>query len=192
MLSGETAVGDFPVEEVCRCALNRLFARPVSESHQPQHTGATLPAARRTDRSRHSTAVRPLAHETRGSVVTIADNADRSAWHYQVARLIAFMPAIIAASTDEAVVRQLAVVWGVQAVPVPFEIQRGDDRIEGSARVVSRRRRVGGSAGGGVGRPSDRRRRRLPDDPRGARWRRGTLVRGVRRAARRFTRQARP
>ena len=127
MLSGETAVGEFPVEALA--CMNRILCE--SELHQsdsgPRHFA--IPRGELIDHVTH--ALCDLAHETGAEAIITPTLTGRTA------RLVArhrTRAAIIAVSTDEAVVRQLAVVWGVEGVSVPFPIQRGDDRIEAAVR----------------------------------------------------------
>ena len=74
-----------------------------------------------------------LAHETGAEAIITPTLTGRTA---RLAARHRPKPAIVAVATDDAVVRQLAVVWGVHAVPVPFPIQTGDDRIEAAVRAA--------------------------------------------------------
>ena len=129
MLSGETAVGEYPVEAIA--CMNRILLE--SETHQsengPRHVA--VPRGELTDHVTH--ALCDLAHETGAEAIITPTITGRTA------RLVArhrTRAAIIAVSTDEAVVRQLAVVWGVQGVCIPFAVQRGDDRMEVAVRAA--------------------------------------------------------
>jgi pyruvate kinase len=128
MLSGETAVGDYPVETLSY--MNRIVQE--SETHQqesgPRHVA--VPRGEMTDHVTH--AVCDLAHETGADAIITPTSTGRTA------RLIArhrTKADIIAVSFDVAVTRQLAVVWGVQGVTMPFPLQRGDDRLEAAVRA---------------------------------------------------------
>ena len=129
MLSGETAIGDYPVEALA--CMNRILME--SESHQqgdiPRHVA--VPRGEITDHVTHT--ICDLAHETGAAAIITPTLTGHTA------RLVARhrpRPAIIAVSTAEAVVRQLAVVWGVQGVTIPFPIERGDDRLEAAVRAA--------------------------------------------------------
>jgi pyruvate kinase len=128
MLSGETAVGDYPVEALA--CMNRILLE--SETHQqsnvPRHVA--VPRGELIDHVTHT--ICDLAHETGAEAIITPTLTGRTA------RLVARhrpRPAIVATSTDEAVVHQLAVVWGVQAVSSP-PIERGEDRLEAAVRAA--------------------------------------------------------
>jgi pyruvate kinase len=74
-----------------------------------------------------------LANETQAAAIIKPTSTGRTA------RLIARHRTgldIIAISTNEAVTCQLAVVWGVRGVTMPFALMRGDDRIEAAVRAA--------------------------------------------------------
>ena len=129
MLSGETAAGDYPVEAIT--CMNRIVLE--AETHQsddgPRHMD--VPRGELIDHLTHDLC--DLAHETGATAIITPTSTGRTA------RLIArhrTSADIIAVSTDDAVARQLAVVWGVQGVTMPFAIQRGDDRLEAAVRAA--------------------------------------------------------
>ena len=129
MLSGETAFGEFPVEAL-QC-MNRIVLE--AETHQgengPRHVA--VPRGELIDHVTH--AVCDLAHEIGAAAIITPTRTGRTS------RLIARhrpKPAIVGVSIDEAVVRQLAVVWGVKGITVPFPIHRGDDRLEAAIRTA--------------------------------------------------------
>jgi pyruvate kinase len=128
MLSGETAIGEFPVEALT--CMTRILLE--SETHQteggPRHVA--VPRGKLSDHVTH--ALCDLAHETGAEAIVTPTITGRTA------RLVArhrTNAAIVAVSAHEAVVRQLAVVWGVEGVSFPFGIERGDDRIEAAVRA---------------------------------------------------------
>jgi pyruvate kinase len=129
MLSGETAVGNSPVEALT--CMNRILLE--SESHQtdngPRHVA--VPRGELTDHITH--ALCDLASETSADAIITPTLSGRTA------RLVARhrpKPAIVAVATDEAVVRQLAVVWGVCTVRASFSLERGDDRLAAAVRAA--------------------------------------------------------
>jgi pyruvate kinase len=128
MLSGETAVGEFPVEALTY--MNRILQE--AETHQadngPRHVA--VPRGELIDHLTHDLC--DLAHQTQAAAIITPTSTGRTA------RLIArhrTRADIIAVCTDDGVARQLAVVWGVAGVTMPFAIQRGDDRIEAAVRA---------------------------------------------------------
>ncbi len=127
MLSGESAVGNYPVEALT--CMNRILSE--AETHQ-EEDGPRLVAVPRGEMIDHVThAICDLAHATGATAIITPTLTGQSA------RLVARhrpKPAIIAVATDEAVVRQLSVVWGVQGITMPFALQRGDDRLEAAVR----------------------------------------------------------
>ncbi len=128
MLSGETAVGDYPVESLS--CMNRILLE--AETHQ-EESGPKAMAIPRGDITDHIThAVCDLAHAAGAEAIITPTITGRTA------RLVArhrIRSGIIAVSTADSVVQQLAVVWGVQGVTVPFPIQRGDDRLDAAVRA---------------------------------------------------------
>ena len=73
-----------------------------------------------------------LAHETQAAAIITPTSTGRTA------RLIArhrTKADIIAVTPDDAISRQLAVVWGVSSVTRPFAIKQGDDRLAAAVRA---------------------------------------------------------
>ncbi len=129
MLSGETAVGDWPVEALA--CMNRIVLE--AETHQqengPRHFA--VPRGELTDHITHSLC--ELAEETGVEAIITPTLTGRTA------RLVARhrpKPAIIAVSTHAEIARELAVVWGVAGVVFPFAIEPGNDRIEAAVRAA--------------------------------------------------------
>ena len=128
MLSGETAIGQFPVEALA--CMNRILLESETHQHRNILAQIALPRGEMTDHVTHM--ICDLAQETGAKAIITPTLTGRTA------RLVARHrpePAIIAVSTDDAVVRQVAVVWGVQAVAAP-PLQRGDDRLEAAVRAA--------------------------------------------------------
>jgi pyruvate kinase len=128
MLSGETAVGDYPVETLT-CMANVLCE---AESHQqydgPRHLG--VPRGELIDHITHC--VCDLVRTTDVSAIITPTITGRTA------RLVARhrpKPGVIAVATDAAAVRQLSVVWGVTAVHAP-PAKSGDDRLALAVRAA--------------------------------------------------------
>jgi pyruvate kinase len=129
MLSGETAVGKYPVEAL-RCMDNIIRE---AESHYkvdgPGHL--TVPKGTLVDNISEMTV--QLAIDIGAEAIVVPTITGRTARivarHRPKAR-------IIAVSTHEDVVRQQAMVWGVQAVAPTRPIQRGDDRIDAAVKAA--------------------------------------------------------
>ena len=129
MLSGETAVGEYPVEALA--CMNRIALE--TETHQangsPRHV--EVPHGALIDHLTQDLC--DLAHEMRATAIITPTSTGRTA------RLIArHRPCadIVGVTFTGAVARQLSVVWGVAGVAMPFEIQRGDDRIAAAVRAA--------------------------------------------------------
>ncbi len=129
MLSGETAVGAWPVEALA--CMNRIVLE--AETHQqesgPRHFA--VPRGGLTDHITHGLC--ELAGETGAAAIITPTVTGRTA------RLVARhrpQPAIVAVSAHAEVVRQLALVWGVAGVVIPFPVEPGHDRIEAAVRAA--------------------------------------------------------
>jgi pyruvate kinase len=129
MLSGETAVGQFPVEALCCMDSILREAEGHFEHDGPSHLTITKEGL--TDNITEMTVA--LAAEIGANAIvapTITSRTARNvARHRPKCR-------IIAVSTQEEVVRQQALVWGVQAVMPAVPFQRGDDRLAGAVRAA--------------------------------------------------------
>jgi pyruvate kinase len=139
MLSGETAVGEYPVEALA--CMNTILAE--AEKHQsddgPRYL--TVPKGDLTDHITHMTCA--LAHDVKADAIIAPTITGRTA------RLVARhrpRAAIVAVSSSDAVVRQLGLVWGVRAVTIPFPICSGDDRLEAAVRAAH----LGGAVAAGT------------------------------------------
>ena len=129
MLSGETAVGDYPCEAI-EC-MDQILRE--SESHLAEDGSrlVLVPIGELNDHVTHLTC--SLATDANAAAIIAPTHTGRTA------RLVArhrVKPAIIAVSSHEEVLRQLGMVWGVRAVPPAGPIQRGDDRIEAAVRAA--------------------------------------------------------
>jgi pyruvate kinase len=129
MLSGETAVGDYPVESLL--CMNTILCE--AEKHLAEDGPRYLnhPKGDLNDHVTHMTCV--LAHEVKADAIIAPTITGRTARFVARHRPHA---AIVAVSSSPAVVRQLGVVWGVRAVPVPFAIHTGDDRLQAAVRAA--------------------------------------------------------
>jgi pyruvate kinase len=130
MLSGETAVGSYPVESlVCMDHILR-----EAEQHCLMEDAPRLLAVPRGELMDHIThTVCSLALDIGAEAVITPTLTGKTA------RLVArHRPrfAIVAVSANASVVRQLSVVWGVRAVPFPFAVQSGDDRLAAAVRAA--------------------------------------------------------
>jgi pyruvate kinase len=127
MLSGETAVGDYPVEAV-RC-MDRI-AR-AAEAHC--RTGDPSPFLSDDADAPLTIAVCGLATEMGADAVIVPTLSGRTA------RLVARCrpaAAILAPVPSAAVARRLAVVWGVAPVPLAADLPPGADRLDAAVRAA--------------------------------------------------------
>jgi pyruvate kinase len=132
MLSGETASGAYPVEAVQ--TMDRI-ARRV-EADLPY---ATLLAQRRKEIS-HRTVTDAISYATCATAADLDAAAIITATQTgYTARMVAkYRPGrpIVAVTPQEAVVRRLALVWGVQPVRVEEEIEDTDRMISASIQAA--------------------------------------------------------
>jgi pyruvate kinase len=128
MLSGETAVGEYPVAALT--CMNQILRE--AECHQtddgPRHL--SVPRGELIDHLTHMTC--ELAQEAEAEAIIAPTITGRTA------RLVArHRPrAAIVAVTNEAVVRQLGLVWGVQPVAYPSAVKPGEDRLSAAVRAA--------------------------------------------------------
>ncbi len=129
MLSGETAVGDYPVEAFT--CMTRIVKE--AETHQfddgPRHVD--IPRGQLNDFVTHT--VCELAHQIEAAAIISPTLTGRTARHIARHRP---KPSIIAAAANPSVARLLSVVWGVHAVTTEFPIHPGDDRLEAAVRAA--------------------------------------------------------
>jgi pyruvate kinase len=129
MLSGETAVGDYPCEAL-RC-MDQIVREAESHLAEDGSRLVLVPKGELNDHVTHLTCT--LAQDTDAAAIIAPTHTGRTA------RLVARhrpKPAIIAVASHETILRQLGLVWGVRAVPPAGKIQRGDDRIEAAVRAA--------------------------------------------------------
>ena len=129
MLSGETAVGEYPVEALT--CMSTVVSEAERHFMEDETLLAPVPRGELTDHITHT--ICALAHVTGAEAIIVPTITGKSA------RFVARhrpKPTIVAVSAHETVVRQLSVVWGVQAVPFPFEVQSGEDRLAAAVRAA--------------------------------------------------------
>lgn len=133
MLSGETAIGHYPLEAVK--AMDRIAC--VTEEQLAEGRGPDLiPALHIASPSiadQITTATGELARSVGADAIVTPTVSGRTA------RLIArhrLRADVIAPAPSEAVIRRLGLVWGVQAVPLQGDLQRGADRLEAAIRAA--------------------------------------------------------
>jgi pyruvate kinase len=127
MLSGETAVGKYPVESV-NC-MDRIAREVECEIANDSRYRLTLPPGPIDDHVTHLTC--DLAHDVNADAIVTPTMSGRTA------RLIArHRPAatIVAPTASESVLRQMAMIWGVRPVPLETPLPRGADRLEAAIR----------------------------------------------------------
>src|SRR5579864_2324592 len=125
MLSGETAVGSFPVEAVA--CMDRIARQVETQLRDDPRYHLKLPIGPVDD---HVTqAICDLAYEIKADAIVTPTNSGRTA------RLIArHRPSarIVAPAPSECVLRRMQLIWGVQAVPLEDSLPPGADRLEAS------------------------------------------------------------
>ncbi len=152
MLSGETAVGDYPCEALL--CMDQILRE--AEAHLAEDGSRLVLVAKEelTDHVTHLTCT--LAQDTGAAAIIAPTHTGRTA------RLVARHrpnPAIIAVSSHDEVLRQLGLVWGVSAVPPAGPIKARRRPIGGGrACRLRRRRRANRRSCGRVGGSSRRRR----------------------------------
>lgn len=126
MLSGETAVGEYPVEAVA--CMSRIAQEAEAHLNVIDHpTALRLDGCTMDD---HITAlVVDLATRTQADAIITPTLSGRSARlvarHRPKARIIAPAP-------SEDILRQMAIVWGLQPVLMDYCRRTGDDRMTGA------------------------------------------------------------
>jgi pyruvate kinase len=144
MLSGETSIGEYPVDAV-EC-MDRIVREAESEI---AHTGYlfTSPLGGEGQGVRGNlsgddqitAATCALATDLRADAIIAPTVSGRTA--RMMARHRPLMK-IVAPTADSAVVRQLALVWGVVAVPMRAPLRPGDDRLEAAVRAAFEHRAI--------------------------------------------------
>lgn len=128
MLSGETAVGQHPIEAVkCMDRICRATEADLDDDGRDVH----VPRGRLKDHITHSTCA--LAREVGAKAIVTPTYSGRTPQLIARHRPIA---TVVAASCHAEVVRQLALVWGVVPVMMPSDAQAGQDRLEAAVRAA--------------------------------------------------------
>lgn len=132
MLSGETAVGKYPVEAIsCMDRIAREVDPQVADDHRYD-----LDVSDGTADDQMTQLAFSLARSVQANAIITPTISGRSA------RLIArYRPksAIVAPAATERVMRQLAIVWGVTPVMMESPLPVGADRLEAAVRSAFRR-----------------------------------------------------
>src|SRR5262249_26271975 len=129
MLSGETAVGQNPVEAVT--CMDRIIRE--TESHQTDDGGqdVIVPRGSIDDHLTHATCA--VAREIRADAIVAPTYSGRTA------RLIARhrpRALIVAPAPHETVGRRLALVWGLAPLLMDDKLAPGEDRMEAAVRAA--------------------------------------------------------
>lgn len=129
MLSGETAVGDYPVEALR--TMNDILRE--AEAHQADDAprDVHVPRGDLTDHITHMTV--GLARDSQAGAIIAPTVTGRTA------RLVARhrpKTAIVAVAAQDQVLRQLSLAWGVRAVHSGPPLQKGDDRLAAAVRAA--------------------------------------------------------
>jgi pyruvate kinase len=117
MLSGETAVGEYPLEVVQTMARIATAAEDVVTGGGWDHSDGVTNDVQQAV----SAAVCDLASDLRLTAIVPVTQSGATA--RAVARHRPDAP-IVAATTDVSVARRLGIVWGVRAIVVPFALDR--------------------------------------------------------------------
>ncbi|MBO5408332.1 MAG: pyruvate kinase [Clostridia bacterium] len=121
MLSGETAVGKYPVEAVK--AMSRIArSAEMDIDYKKRFTQSTLSAPTIQDAISHAACT--TAHDLNARVVIVVTNSGQTA--RMVSKFRPNMP-IVAATPNEKTYRKLALSWGVY--PVKAELQTNSDAL---------------------------------------------------------------
>jgi pyruvate kinase len=130
MLSGETAVGKYPVEAVACMARIAETVESHLEGIGREHTTLSIGSTVDDADEPIATAACSLAREVNAAAIVTPTLSGRTA------RLLARhrpWPRIVAPSPSEAVLRQMALVWGLTPVPMS-PLSTGDDRMAAAVR----------------------------------------------------------
>lgn len=128
MLSGETAVGAYPVESVA--AMDRI-AR-VTEKHLfPTRRELPVPLGSVLDHITHLACT--LARDTQAEAIVVPAVTGLTARHMARHRPCA---RILAVSPHEHLIRQLQLVWGLETVLFGGSVTPGDDLLEVAVRTA--------------------------------------------------------
>jgi pyruvate kinase len=128
MLSGETAVGDYPVEAVA--CMDRI-ARAAEADLREDGWDVIVPHGTIDDQVTHLTCT--LARDMVADAIVVPTLSGRTA------RLVARhrpRAAVVAVAPGEEVLRQLALVWGLVQVPLSPHLRPGEDRLEAAVRAA--------------------------------------------------------
>ena len=131
MLSGETAVGQYPVESVA--CMSRIALEAEAHLAELGHPAAELRLADYTVDDHITAAVVELAGRVGADAIITPTLSGRTA------RLLArHRPpcAIIAPAPSDAVLRRMAIVWGLRPVRMDDGRQAGDDRLVGAVKAA--------------------------------------------------------
>jgi pyruvate kinase len=129
MLSGETAVGDYPFESL-QC-MDRILREAEAHLAEDGSRFVVVPKGELNDHVTHLTCT--LAKDADAAAIIAPTHTGRTA------RLVARhrpQAAIVAVASHDDVLRQLGLVWGVRAVPPAGANKPGDDRIESAVRAA--------------------------------------------------------
>ena len=124
MLSGETAVGMYPVEAVA--CMSRIAREAEAHLAEHGHLAGDLQLSSRTVDDYLTEMVVELAGKIGADAIITPTLSGRTA------RLLARhrpRAAIVAPAPTEAILRQMAVIWGLQPVLMAERHQLGDDRL---------------------------------------------------------------
>jgi len=131
MLSGETAVGDYPLEAVQW--MDRIAHETEKALEGDSRYDVKLPPGPIDDHLTELTC--ELAAEVGAHAIVAPTYSGRTA------RLVARhrpAAAIIAPAPSQAICRQIQLIWGVQPVELPEPLPAGTDRLEAAVRAAFR------------------------------------------------------
>jgi pyruvate kinase len=129
MLSGETAVGRYPIEAVAYAHRIALESDAEWEDFGRGDVASLFAADQRIENAMTAAAVE-LAREVAAEAIVVPTLSGRTARMVARHRPEAL---VVAPAPDGAVLRQLALVWGLWPVPMPH-VEAGSGRIEAAVR----------------------------------------------------------
>jgi len=131
MLSGETAIGDHPVEVVA--AMDRIVRQVEVDEAYEESNERRVPGAEESRTDALARSARYLARDVGASAIVAGTESGYTA--LKVAKYRPSVP-IVAATTTDAVRRQLALSWGVHPQYAPLGVKGADDVIENAVEAA--------------------------------------------------------
>ena len=131
MLSAETAIGDHPVEVVS--AMDRIVRQVEGDEAYDESNERRVPGAEESRTDALARSARYLARDVGATAIVAGTESG-----YTARKTAKYRPSvpIVAATTTDAVRRQLALSWGVHAQYAPLGVKGADDVIENAVEAA--------------------------------------------------------